>query len=104
MARETADAETRSVLARGIKGKVALGISSVAWVVIFLVALWIATEPSAGVSDPRSSLRSAIYPIFVPSLCGWLVSTLSLFLIFAAADGIRHRVQRLRGGGAAGAR
>jgi hypothetical protein len=100
MPRKTADAETRSVLARGVKGKVALGISTVAWVVIFLIALWIGTEPNAGVFDPRSSPRSTIYSIFVVSLGGWLVSTLSLFLIFAAADGIRHRiVQRWRGGG-----
>ena len=85
-----------SVLAKGVKGKVALGISSVAWVVIFLMALWIATDPRGGVFDPRSSLRSTIYPIFVVSLWGWLVSTLSLFLIFAAADWIRHRIVQTR--------
>jgi hypothetical protein len=87
-----AHTETRSVLARGVKGKVALGISTVAWVVIFLVALWIATDPSAGVFNSRSSLRSTIYAILEFSLWGWLVSTLTLFLIFAAADWIRHRI------------
>jgi len=92
MAGKAAHAETRSVLARGVKGKVALGISTVAWIVIFLVALWIATERTAGVFDSRSSLRSTIYAILVFSLWGCLVSTLVLFLIFATADWIRHRI------------
>lgn len=89
MAGITAHPETGSVLARGVKGIVAFGISTVAWVLIFLVALWIATDPSRG--DLRSS-GSRIYPIFVLSLWGWIVSFFSLFLIFAAADWIRHRI------------
>jgi type IV secretory pathway TrbD component len=88
------DTETRSVMARGVKGKVAAGISTVVWIVIFLVALWIATEPRPGLFDPGSSLRSTFTAIVVLSLWGWLVSTFGLFLLFTAGDWIRHRLMR----------
>jgi hypothetical protein len=89
MERQTAHSETGFV-----KGKMALGISTVAWIVIFLVASWIASEPRpGGVFDPRS-FKSTFTAILLLSLWGWLVSTVVLWLLFAAGDRIRHRLIR----------